>query len=63
MIKVDVLRKKDAVAFVFETRDVSKDGLEKFDELFSAIVGSVPKEWEYLDSNRFRIEVKFTDPV
>lgn len=58
MIKVDVLKKKGYVTFIFESRDVSPDGLDKFDELYSALLGSRPRIGGYLDSNKFHIDVK-----
>lgn len=60
-IKVEVLRKKDRISFVFETRNVSRDGLEAFDELYAAIFGSMPKDGGYLDSNRFNVDIALDD--
>lgn len=57
MIKVDVLKKKGLISFVCETRDTSQDGLADLDEFYAAIMGSMPKDGGYMDSNRFKIEV------
>lgn len=60
MIKVDVIRKDKAgtTLMVFESRDVSPEGLEKFDELYTALMSNRMKDGGYMDSNRFEIEVK-----
>lgn len=63
MIKVEVLRKESQgyTTLVFESRDVSPEGLDKFDELYSALLGSRQKAGGYMDSNRFKIDVKDED--
>jgi hypothetical protein len=63
MIKVEVLRKesKGTTMIVFESRDTSNEGLDKLDELYSALMGSRPKRGGYLGSHRFEIEVKDED--
>jgi hypothetical protein len=63
MIKVEVFRKegKGTTTMVFQSRDVSQEGLDKFDELYSALLGSRPRRGGYLDSNKFEIEVKDED--
>jgi hypothetical protein len=60
MIKAEVFRneKEGITRVVFQTRDVSPDGLTTFDELYAALLGSGLKRGGYLDSNKFEIEVK-----
>lgn len=57
MVKVDVVTGKDVTKFYFETRDTSTEGLAELDEVYTAILGSLPKRGGYLDSNKFEVEM------
>ncbi len=59
MIKIDVSKTtKGITTLMFEARQNTPEGLEELDEAYSALLGSREKRGGYLDSNRFKIEVK-----
>ena len=57
MIKVSLLNTDNTTRIYFETNDMSKEGLDELDELYSCLLGSAPRISGYDGSNRFNIEV------
>ncbi len=58
MIKVEAVKTSDSIVLYFEQRLTTPEGMDELDDVYQALLGSQPRIGGYIDSNRFKIEVK-----
>ena len=58
MIKVTTVKTAKTTKVYFETRGTAQPDLDELDEVYQAVLGSMPKRGSYVDSNKFVLEVQ-----